>query len=334
MTNIYKYKQEKYQTKLERVLENKPTLTTGGSHFFKKNTLEVTISIPATTTHKIFSFTKNDKINTIGDLKRIINSDPSLSDYHHNTILYQFNSGNFSSAFGKKIKIKQTQLNPSWYVKRSPGSSDSQIVYTSTIRKDYIIFHYKNHLTPYSHPWKSNVLIDTDSLNRISGSMTYIPDYECTVTKYDAEKNKCRCKKDSLVHILPKTFYECNQLDYSYVNDQWYIDELSDTTLLAKLKTPDNTCQLVIYNDTNINKEIQIVNPGGSGFTFQYRQNGYVDQLTIKDIKDYIIEQDNSYQLNQIYLYREGEEEVLDDNTPIANIDTLFLLRKLPETDV
>ena len=81
-----------------------------------------------------------------------------------------------------KIKIKQKQLNPVWYVKRSHGrNADSQIVYTSTITKDYIIFHYKNNL--YSHPWKSNVLIDNARLDSFEASETSIPDYECTVTK-------------------------------------------------------------------------------------------------------------------------------------------------------
>ena len=327
----YQYKANKYKSKLDQL----PQVQLGGSGLVDKQPLEIDIHVGDTTRRKIYIVSSKDKdpIKTMGDLKRQVGKDRYFRDYQQDPILFRYNSGDFTSLVGTTISISRQGFLPTENV-TFPGDSRGNNNSANAIRTRTSHISSKKSLLCYTDDMyenmydKRSLMSESDTKSMVSKSQGWADPYVCRVTSYDLETDICVCRHN---FVNRKTIHHSSKLIYDY-DHKPFTTPLTDQTLLSDISSADHKCQLVLYNNTTIEKRVKIVNAAGDLYTYTVARDGYLDGTTILDIKKWIRKKEG-YRLEDLSLHQEGDTEPLADTTSLNGINYLFLLRRDPMVD-
>ena len=321
----YNYKAGKYQNKIHHLDLSRDT--EGGASFFRSKPLEITVKFPDSNRHVTYYIESKHQITTVDDLLQHFRHDKHFRDYGGDLKLFRYYSGNFSSLVGTTIKIQRQGFNPTYQkIPKVPGVNSPDRVLTSRITSNekllcYVGRKYEN----FNHRHKHQLIDGKYANTQISEDPYQVDDYVCQVTSYDPDTDTCVCRRGILDR---KTIYHASNLRYQY-NDELFTKALGNNVNLKDLVTPDFKATLVVYNPSNLEKRVKIVNNEGDVGTYTQVRDGTNQLLTILDIKHWLAKRDG-YRLEDLSLYHEGVEDALANTASLDDISYLFLLRTDP----
>ena len=321
----YNYKAGKYKNKIHHLELSQDT--EGGAAFFRSKPLEITVMLPDSNRHVTYHIDSKHQIATVGDLISHLRKDRSFRDYGSELNLFRYYSGDFSSLVGTTIKIQRQGFNPTYRkIPKVPGVNSPDRVLTSRNSSNEKLLCYVNNKYENFNKSNKHQLIDGKYADtQISDDRYEADDYVCQVTSYDPDTDTCVCRRGILDS---KTVYKASNLMYKY-NDELFTKVLDNNVNLKDLVTPDFKATLVVYNPSNIETQVKIVNNDGDVGTYTRVRDGTNQLLTILDIKHWLAKRDG-YRLKDMSLYQEGVEEALANTSSLDGISYLFLLRTDP----